>query len=304
MLVQTGINSLEILKNIFRSDLTKKIGFIYLFSFIYREILEKHEWNVIEKDGLLFVKYPIYSSESDSCLSNWESETEQVIYLEDNLVPENWESDGIVWPMEDEVGKSIDVPDSGCPYEPDNEPGSPFNIDEDNEEICNCEQQFQPQLQNEHEIEHFRLEPFPPRDEGPMVPPQPQPHVPNLRLADEHGPDENGDVANNNRDGEGNNALPAPAIPAQILEPDLDIIPFLDDLDNDNPPLEPFPPWLLNMLELAVHGGAGDIAPPDLIDRDFNDDSEDSSDEDLANANDDDNSLPGDLLGGAGDLSQ
>lgn len=80
---------------------------------------------------------------------------------------------------------------------------------------------------------------------------------------------ENGDVANNNRDGEGNNAV---AInqplqePVEALDPADDFIPLLaaaEDFDNDNDiilpdDIEPFPHWLLHLLGLANPGG-GDV---------------------------------------------
>ncbi|KAJ4444026.1 hypothetical protein ANN_05815 [Periplaneta americana] len=76
---------------------------------------------------------------------------------------------------------------------------------------------------------------------------------------------ENGDVANNNRDGEGNNAVamvPPPPEP-DVLHPVHDeLIPLLvaaEDFDNDNDVIlpadvQPFPHWLLNLLVLANQG--------------------------------------------------
>ncbi|PNF27459.1 hypothetical protein B7P43_G12955 [Cryptotermes secundus] len=80
---------------------------------------------------------------------------------------------------------------------------------------------------------------------------------------------ENGDVANNNRDGEGNNAvaiIQPPQEPVEALDPADDLIPLLaaaEDFDNDNDiilpdDIEPFPHWLLHLLGLANPGG-GDI---------------------------------------------
>jgi hypothetical protein len=81
---------------------------------------------------------------------------------------------------------------------------------------------------------------------------------------------ENGDVANNNRDGEGNNAvaiIQPPQEPVEeALHPVNDFIPLLaaaEDFDNDNDIIlpgddEPFPHWLLHLLRLANPGG-GDI---------------------------------------------
>ncbi|GLG92971.1 Small RNA 2'-O-methyltransferase [Gryllus bimaculatus] len=89
---------------------------------------------------------------------------------------------------------------------------------------------------------------------------------------------ENGDVANNNRDGEGNNVVAVRALLNEggndvgddnagamgiVLPENLDdLIPLFaaaEDIDNDNEVeinVEPFPPWLLNMLGLANGGGA------------------------------------------------
>ncbi|KAJ9582044.1 hypothetical protein L9F63_003627 [Diploptera punctata] len=92
---------------------------------------------------------------------------------------------------------------------------------------------------------------------------------------------ENGDVANNNRDGEGNNAVavvPMPADPEVEDQIDHDFIPILaaaEDFDNDNDliipeDVEPFPHWLLHLLGLVqpVNGG-GDLnnylLPPDNL---------------------------------------
>jgi hypothetical protein len=81
---------------------------------------------------------------------------------------------------------------------------------------------------------------------------------------------ENGDVANNNRDGEGNNAVAIIQPPQEPVEEALDpaneFIPLLaaaEDFDNDNDIIlpdddEPFPHWLLHLLRLANAGG-GDI---------------------------------------------
>lgn len=80
---------------------------------------------------------------------------------------------------------------------------------------------------------------------------------------------ENGDVANNNRDGEGNNAvaiMQPPQEPVEALDPADDFIPLLaaaEDFDNDNDiilpdDIEPFPHWLLHLLGLANPGG-GDV---------------------------------------------
>lgn len=79
---------------------------------------------------------------------------------------------------------------------------------------------------------------------------------------------ENGDVANNNRDGEGNNAvaiIQPPQEPVEeALDPANDFIPLLaaaEDFDNDNDIIlpddddEPFPHWLLHLLHLANPGG-------------------------------------------------
>jgi hypothetical protein len=75
---------------------------------------------------------------------------------------------------------------------------------------------------------------------------------------------ENGDVANNNRDGEGNNAVAVidPRHEPEVAVPADDLIPLLaaaEDFDNDNdlilPDDEPFPHWLLNLLGVANHGG-------------------------------------------------
>nr|CAD7403855.1 unnamed protein product [Timema cristinae] len=75
---------------------------------------------------------------------------------------------------------------------------------------------------------------------------------------------ENGDVANNNRDEEGNNA--AALIPEDIMGPALefDLIPlWVEDVDNENniannvalpENADPFPPWLLNLVALANFG--------------------------------------------------
>lgn len=80
---------------------------------------------------------------------------------------------------------------------------------------------------------------------------------------------ENGDVANNNRDREGNNAVAINQAP-QPLEanepPDEALIPLLaaaEDFDNDNDVILPdddeaFPHWLLHLLNLAHHG-VGDV---------------------------------------------
>lgn len=81
---------------------------------------------------------------------------------------------------------------------------------------------------------------------------------------------ENGDVANNNRDGEGNNAvaiIQPPQEPVEALDPADDFIPLLaaaEDFDNDNDiilpdDIEPFPHWLLHLLGLANPGGGGDV---------------------------------------------
>ncbi|PSN46366.1 hypothetical protein C0J52_05728 [Blattella germanica] len=110
---------------------------------------------------------------------------------------------------------------------------------------------------------------------------------------------ENGDVANNNRDGEGNNAvaiLPVPPDPEIIDQIDHEIIPLLaavEDFDNDNDVIlaedvHPFPHWLLNLLGLAnaVNGG-GDLQnylPPAALpvnippDEGLGDDDEDEDD--------------------------
>ena len=81
---------------------------------------------------------------------------------------------------------------------------------------------------------------------------------------------ENGDVANNNRDREGNNAVAINQAPPQALEandpPDEAFIPLLaaaEDFDNDNDVILPdddeiFPHWLLHLLDLAHHG-VGDV---------------------------------------------
>jgi hypothetical protein len=82
---------------------------------------------------------------------------------------------------------------------------------------------------------------------------------------------ENGDVANNNRDREGNNAvaiIQAPPQPREANEPpDEAFIPLLaaaEDFDNDNDVILPddddeaFPHWLLHLLDLAHHG-VGDV---------------------------------------------
>lgn len=80
---------------------------------------------------------------------------------------------------------------------------------------------------------------------------------------------ENGDVANNNRDGEGNNAvaiIQPPQEPIEAFDPADDFIPLLaaaEDFDNDNDiilpdDIEPFPHWLLHLLGLANPGG-GDV---------------------------------------------
>ena len=81
---------------------------------------------------------------------------------------------------------------------------------------------------------------------------------------------ENGDVANNNRDREGNNAVAINQAPPQPLEanepPDEALIPLLaaaEDFDNDNDVILPdddeaFPHWLLHLLNLAHHG-VGDV---------------------------------------------
>lgn len=76
---------------------------------------------------------------------------------------------------------------------------------------------------------------------------------------------ENGDVANNNRDGEGNNAVAViqpPREPDEVVPAEDDFIPLLaaaEDFDNDNDLIllddEPFPHWLLNLLGVANHGG-------------------------------------------------
>ncbi|XP_067011239.2 uncharacterized protein Hen1 isoform X2 [Anabrus simplex] len=84
---------------------------------------------------------------------------------------------------------------------------------------------------------------------------------------------ENGDVANNNRDGEGNNAVAAnDHVALNLPMLDENLIPLLEaaeDIDNDNEVripdhVEPFPHWLLNLLGIANHG-AGDainFGPP------------------------------------------
>lgn len=81
---------------------------------------------------------------------------------------------------------------------------------------------------------------------------------------------ENGDVANNNRDREGNNAVAINQAPPQPLEanepPDEALIPLLaaaEDFDNDNDVILPdddeaFPHWLLHLLNVAHHG-VGDV---------------------------------------------
>jgi hypothetical protein len=81
---------------------------------------------------------------------------------------------------------------------------------------------------------------------------------------------ENGDVANNNRDREGNNAVAVIHAPHQPHEaddpPDEAFIPLLaaaEDFDNDNDIILPddgeaFPHWLLQLLDLAHHG-VGDV---------------------------------------------
>lgn len=102
-------------------------------------------------------------------------------------------------------------------------------------------------------------------------------HFPHEALYDPMGlVVENGDVANNNRDGEGNNAVAVPVIhppPEPEVDPADDVfIPLLaaaEDFDNDNdlilPDDEPFPQWLLHLLDVANHGG-GDaqnyVVPP------------------------------------------
>lgn len=89
-------------------------------------------------------------------------------------------------------------------------------------------------------------------------------------LYDPMGLVENGDVANNNRDREGNNAVAVIQAPPQPHEangpPDEAFIPLLaaaEDFDNDNDVILPdddeaFPHWLLHLLDLAHHG-LGDV---------------------------------------------
>jgi len=113
---------------------------------------------------------------------------------------------------------------------------------------------------------------------------------------------ENGDVANNNRDREGNNAVAINQAPPQPLEaiepPDEALIPLLaaaEDFDNDNDVILPdddeaFPHWLLHLLNLAHHVvgdvqnyrippfGGGPFIMPDEGVRDIDSDDDDYND--------------------------
>lgn len=121
---------------------------------------------------------------------------------------------------------------------------------------------------------------------------------------------ENGDVANNNRDGEGNNAV---AVMHPLLEQGEvanaadDFIPLLaaaEDFDNDNAlilpdDIQPFPHWLLHLLNLANHGG-GDLQNYMIGGGDFI--MPDEGVGDIVNENDDsDNSEVGDSEGSLDD---